>query len=68
MNEKARQASRDMDEHTFTVSRLTPPSDPIRRADTLIVRDIIENSDGTVTYRLITEDALRAIATRLLED
>lgn len=55
-------ASREMDAATITIT-LPAGAPAIRRGDYLIVRAI----DGD-TLRIIPEDAMRAIATRLLAD
>jgi hypothetical protein len=66
-----RQTAIDIDARTFkaTVNPFqlsSGPAERIRRGDTIIVRDVIPNADGTITLKLVTEDALREVATRLL--
>jgi hypothetical protein len=60
-----RQAAIDIDRRTF--SFFLDAREPLRRGDTVIVRDVIE-VDGRLQVRAVTEDALREVATRLLVD
>ena len=60
-----RQAAIDLDRATF--SFFIESREPLRRGDTVIVRDVIE-IDGRLQVRAVTEDALREVATRLLVD
>jgi hypothetical protein len=60
-----RQAAIDLDRRTF--SFFIDTKEPLRRGDTVIVRDVVE-VDGRLQVRAVTEDALREVATRLLVD
>ena len=60
-----RQAAIDIDRRTF--SFFIETREPLRRGDTVIVRDVIE-VDGRLQVRAVTEEALREVATRLLVD
>lgn len=60
-----RQAAIDIDRRTF--SFFLDAHEPLRRGDTVIVRDVIE-VNGRLQVRAVTEDALREVATRLLVD
>jgi hypothetical protein len=64
-----RQAAQDIAKRTFAAQLSeNTRKERIRRGDTVIVRDAIEHPDGTRTLLLVTEDALRDIATKLLVD
>ena len=60
-----RQAAIEVDRRTFSFFMET--QEPLRRGDTVIVRDVIE-VDGRMQVRAVREEALREVATRLLVD
>ncbi len=60
-----RQAAIEVDRRTF--SFFLDIKEPLRRGDTVIVRDVIE-VDGRLQLRAVREEALREVATRLLVD
>ncbi len=60
-----RQAAIEVDRRTF--SFFMESCEPLRRGDTVIVRDVIE-VDGRMQVRAVREEALREVATRLLVD
>lgn len=60
-----RQAAIEVDRRTF--SFFLEMQEPLRRGDTVIVRDVIE-IDGRIQVRAVREEALREVAIRLLVD
>jgi hypothetical protein len=67
-----RQAAIDLDKASFLICVPKDGMDPLisslRRGDTIIVRDINQTDAGDYILRLVTEDAIRAVATNLLVD
>ena len=70
---KARRAAMEIDDATISVTvpagmlfDPTTGAERLRRGDALIIRDVIVVPGEPITLRLVTEDDLRAVATRLL--